>query len=160
MKSAVFSGSFDPFTKGHKSIIDRALPLFDKIFIAIGSNVDKSEFLTIDNRKEIIKTLYGNNDKIIIDSYSGLTIDYCKKVNADFILRGVRNTTDLEYEKTMAQANKTMLSNIETVFLLTEPKYTHISSSIVRDIIKHNGDVSQFMPKNINIYKILQNQEK
>jgi pantetheine-phosphate adenylyltransferase len=146
MNRAVFPGSFDPLTLGHTDIINRAMPLFDEIIIAIGSNAEKKYMFTSEQRKNFIAKTYADNSKIKIDTYKGLTIDYCKKVNSDFILRGLRNPADFEFEKAIAQTNR-KLSHIETVFLLTSADNSYISSSIVRDIIRNNGDVSLLVPQ-------------
>ncbi len=146
MKRAVFPGSFDPLTLGHTDIIDRALPLFDEIVIAIGTNSTKKYMFSLEQRKKIIKKTYSGVRKIKIDTYEGLTIDYCKKNDIDFILRGLRNPADFEFEKAIAQTNRKM-SKIETVFLLTSADTSYISSSIVRDILKNKGDVSLLVPK-------------
>ncbi len=150
-KTALFPGSFDPFTIGHESVVKRALPLFDKIIVAIGYNSAKKGFLTLENRIKIIKNIFADEPKIRVDSYSGLTIDFCKLNNANFILRGLRTATDFEYEKAIAQMNNFIKSEIETIFLLTEAAHTPISSSIVREILRYGGDVSQFLPKVIDI---------
>ncbi len=146
MKRAVFPGSFDPLTLGHKDIIDRALPLFDEIIIAIGTNSSKKYMFTLEQRIAFIKKTYKGVEKIKVDTYQGLTIDYCKKVNSDYILRGLRNPADFEFEKAIAHTNRKM-SKIETVFLLTSADTSYISSSIVRDILRNKGDVSLFVPK-------------
>ncbi len=150
MKRAVFPGSFDPLTLGHTDIIDRALPLFDEIIIAIGTNSTKKYMFSLEQRKEFINKTYSGISKIKIDTYEGLTIDYCKKNDIDFILRGLRNPADFEFEKAIAQTNRKM-SKIETVFLLTSADTSYISSSIVRDIIKNKGDVSLLVPKSVII---------
>ena len=150
-KIAVFPGSFSPFTIGHQSIIDRALPLFDKIIIAIGINSDKNEYFSIEERTEWITAVYANNTKIEVKCYEGLTVDFCKKEKANFILRGLRDSHDFKFEKGIAQMNKDLNSNIETVFLITPAQLSHISSTLIRDIIKHGGDVSKFIPKEINL---------
>ncbi len=150
MKRAVFPGSFDPLTLGHTDIIDRALPLFDEIIIAIGTNSTKKYMFSLEQRKEFINKTYSDISKIKIDTYEGLTIDYCKKNDIDFILRGLRNPADFEFEKAIAQTNRKM-SKIETVFLLTSADTSYISSSIVRDIIKNKGDVSLLVPKSVII---------
>lgn len=144
-KRAVFPGSFDPLTLGHTDIIDRALPLFDEIIIAIGTNSSKDYMFTLDQRKNIIEETYKSQPKVVVDTYQGLTIDYCQKVNSEFILRGLRNPADFEFEKAIAQTNRKM-SEIETVFLLTSADTSYISSSIVRDILFNNGDVSKLVP--------------
>jgi len=146
MRRAVFPGSFDPLTLGHKDIIDRALPLFDEIIIAIGTNSSKKYMFDLEKRKEFIRKTYKDEPKIKVDTYKGLTIDYCKEMDSDFILRGLRNPADFEFEKAIAHTNRKM-SQIETVFLLTSADTSYISSSIVRDILKNKGDVSLFVPK-------------
>lgn len=149
MRRAVFPGSFDPLTLGHKDIIDRALPLFGEIIIAIGTNSTKKYMFDLEQRKDFIKKTYKNEPKIKVDTYQGLTIDYCKEIDSDFILRGLRNPADFEFEKAIAHTNRRM-SKIETVFLLTSADTSYISSSIVRDILKNKGDVSLFVPKAVS----------
>lgn len=146
MKRAVFPGSFDPLTLGHTDIIDRALPLFDQIIIAIGTNSTKNYMFPLEKRKQFIEKTYAEQPKVVVDTYEGLTIDYCKKVNSDFILRGLRNPADFEFEKAIAHTNR-KISRIETVFLLTSADTSYISSSIVRDILINKGDVSLLVPK-------------
>ena len=143
---AIFPGSFDPFTVGHESIVKRALPLFDKIIIMIGYNTNKKFFFPIEKRKEWIRQVFKNEPKVEVESHEGLTVDFCKKVNAQYILRGLRTSADFEYERAIAQINKKMLPQIESVFLLTMPEHTPINSTIVRDIILHGGDASMFLP--------------
>jgi len=150
-KKAVFPGSFAPFTIGHKSIIDRALSLFDKIIIAIGVNSDKKQCFSIEDRIKWIKDIYIDNPKVIVKDYEGLTVDFCKKENAKYIIRGIRNVEDFNFEQNIAQMNYNLNNEIETIFLVSAPEFSHISSTIVRDIIKNNGDVSKFIPNNINI---------
>ena len=145
MRRAVFPGSFDPLTLGHTDIIDRALPLFDEIIIAVGTNSTKKYMFSLEQRKKFIAETYAGIDKIKIDTYQGLTIDYCKKVGSDFILRGLRNPADFEFEKAIAHTNRKM-SKIETVFLLTSADTSYISSSIVRDILINKGDISMLVP--------------
>ena len=147
---ALFPGSFDPFTKGHESIIRRAFPLFDKILIAIGQNIDKQGFFPLDKRITWIRKVFENEPKVEVAHYEGLTIDYCRKVNAQYILRGLRTAADFEYEWAIAQMNKAMYPELETVFLLTLPEFIHVNSSIVRDIIRHGGDASLFLPESID----------
>jgi len=159
VKIAVFAGSFDPFTKGHESVVLRALPLFDKIYIAIGNNSGKSGFLSIEERIELISGVFNSENKIIIDAYEGLTVDYCRRVNANFMLRGIRTAADFEYERAVAQMNKSMLPEVESVFLLTTPELTPVNSTIVRDILRHGGDVSQFLPEKADIYGLLRKRE-
>ncbi len=145
MNRVVFPGSFDPLTLGHTDIINRALPLFDEIIVAIGTNADKKYMFSVEQRKHFIEKTYECNPKIKVDTYEGLTIDYCKKVDSKYILRGLRNPADFEFEKAIAQTNR-KLSTIETVFLLTSADNSYISSSIVRDILRNNGDVSLLVP--------------
>jgi len=148
MRRAIFPGSFDPITLGHVDIVNRALPLFDEIIIAIGVNSDKKYMFTLEERINFIKENYKNEPKIKVETYEGLTTEYCKKVNAEFILRGLRNPADFEFEKAIAQTNR-KLSNIETVFLLTSAVTSFISSSIVRDVYRHGGDISVFVPQSV-----------
>ncbi len=145
MKKAVFPGSFDPITLGHVDIIQRAIPLFDKVVIAIGNNFDKKYMFSLEQRIHFIKKTFEGIDKIEITTYEGLTVDFCKKNNIDYILRGLRNPADFEFEKAIAHTNRVM-TKIETVFLLTSARTSFISSSIVRDIIRNNGDVSALVP--------------
>ena len=150
-KIAIFPGSFSPFTIGHQSIVDRALPLFDKLVISIGINSEKTQSFSIDKRMQWIKDVYNNNPKIDVKQYKGLTVDFCKKENANYILRGLRDSHDFKFEKNIAHMNKELNPNIETIFIITPPEISHISSSIIRDIIKNGGDVSKFIPKEINL---------
>jgi len=145
MKKAVFPGSFDPITKGHSDIIKRALPMFDEIIIAIGKNAEKKYMFSLDQRIDFIKQSFGSEQKIKIETYQGLTVDFCLKKKVDFILRGLRNPADFEFEKAIAQTNR-KLAGIETVFLLTSAETAYISSSIVRDVLRNNGNVSDFIP--------------
>ena len=150
MQKAVFPGSFDPITLGHVDIINRALPVFKEIVIAIGINSDKNYMFSLEDRVKFIEDYYKNEPKIKVETYSGLTIDFCKTIEADFILRGLRNPADFEFEKAIAQTNR-KLANIETVFLLTSADTSFISSSIVRDVIRNGGDASLFVPKSVKI---------
>ena len=150
-KIAIFPGSFSPFTVGHQSVVDRALPLFDKIIIAIGINSKKNEFFSIEERMQWIESVYDKNEKIEIKRYEGLTVDFCENEGANFILRGLRDSHDFKFEKNIAQMNKDLNSDIETIFIITPPEMSHISSSLIRDIIKNGGDVSQFLPKEIDL---------
>ncbi|MGB0891104.1 MAG: pantetheine-phosphate adenylyltransferase [Flavobacteriaceae bacterium] len=149
MKKAVFPGSFDPITLGHVDIIRRAIPLFDEIVIAIGVNAKKNYMFSLDERKKFIGNAFFAEDKISVETYTGLTVDYCKTINADFILRGLRNPADFEFEKAIAQTNR-KLSGIETVFLLTSADTSFISSSIVRDIMRNGGDASELIPTSVH----------
>lgn len=149
-KIAVFPGSFDPITLGHQSIIERALPLFDEIVVAIGNNANKKYMFDLNQRKEWLEGAFKQN-KVKIEIYQGLTVDYCEKIQAKYILRGVRNIQDFEFERNIAQMNKKLNDEIETVILFTDLKYAAINSTIVRDIIRNGGDVQQFLPKNIHI---------
>ncbi len=151
IKKAIFPGSFDPFTIGHESIVTRGLPLFDEIIIAIGYNSAKKSFISLENRIKLIECTFKGIEKISVESYSGLTINYCKKNNINFILRGLRTASDFEYERAIAQMNHFMSGKIETVFLLTEAEHTPISSTVVREILRYDGDVSKFLPNKIDI---------
>lgn len=150
-KIAVFPGSFDPFTKGHESIVNRSIDLFDEIIIAIGHNQNKKGYFSVEKRLEWIKELYKNNKKIKVDNFKGLTVDYCKKVNAKYILRGLRTASDFEYERAIAQTNKTLDKNIETIFILTTAELTPVHSAIIRDILKNGGNAQQFVPDGIKL---------
>lgn len=145
MKKAVFPGSFDPITLGHTDIIDRALPLFDEIILAIGTNSDKKYMFSLEQRLHFLEETYKTESKVKVMTYKGLTVDFCKEQNASFILRGLRNAIDLEYEKTIGQTNFKM-SKIETVFLLSSSGKTHISSTVVRDVIRHGGQYEFMVP--------------
>ena len=150
-KIAVFPGSFDPITLGHDSVLRRALPLFDKIILAIGDNQDKTPFFPLAKRISSLETIYKNEPKITVTVYSGLTVDFCRKNHAKYILRGLRTSADFEFERTIGLMNKAMYDEIETVFLLCDPAYAALSSSIVRDIIRNGGDVSNFVPEGIHV---------
>ena len=145
MKRAVFPGSFDPLTLGHTDIINRALNLFDEIIIAIGNNTSKNYMFSLEQRVKFIEQTYAGEKKIKVDTYEGLTIEYCKKVKSAFILRGLRNPADFEFEKAIAHTNR-KLSKIETVFLLTSANTSYISSSIVRDVLRYKGNVTGLVP--------------
>jgi pantetheine-phosphate adenylyltransferase len=150
MRKAIFPGSFDPITLGHQDIINRALPLFDEIVIAIGVNADKKYMFSLEERKRFIEETFHNEPKISVITYVGLTIDLCHKINANFILRGLRNPADFEFEKAIAHTNR-RLSKIETVFLLTAAKTSYISSSIVRDVIRNHGEYELLVPEAVRV---------
>jgi pantetheine-phosphate adenylyltransferase len=150
-KTALFPGSFDPFTIGHESVVRRALPLFDKIVIAIGHNTKKPGFFPLEKRIQWIKDVFQGENKIDVQTYNMLTIEYCKTIGAQYILRGLRTSSDFEYERAIGQMNRTMDDSIETVFLLTEPEHTHITSTVVRDVIRYGGNANVFLPEKIKI---------
>lgn len=152
MRRAIFPGSFDPITLGHQDIISRALPLFDEIIIAIGINDAKKYMFSIQERVRFIEETFKSEPKIKVETYTGLTIDYCKKVDADYMLRGLRNPADFEFEKAIAQTNR-KLSGIDTVFLLTSADTSYISSSIVRDVLRNGGDYTILVPKSVRVKK-------
>lgn len=147
---ALFPGSFDPITKGHVDIVEKGLSIFDTIIIAIGSNAKKTNLFTIEQRIAWINKLFKGNERIKVTNYSGLTIDFAKQNNASFILRGLRSASDFEYEQQIAYANKELVGEIETVFLLSSASYTNISSTIVRDIIINKGNYTKFVPEGIS----------
>ncbi|MEE3020096.1 MAG: pantetheine-phosphate adenylyltransferase [Bacteroidota bacterium] len=150
MKRALFPGSFDPFTLGHQDIVERGVTIFDEIVIGIGHNADKNYMFSIDQRKMFIEQCFQNNPKVKVMDYVGLTIDFCKSINANYLLRGVRNNGDFEFEKAIARTNRE-LSEIETVFLLTSVQTSFISSSIVREIIRNKGDYKRFVPDCVRV---------
>ncbi len=143
----LFPGTFDPVTLGHVDIINRALPLFEKIIVGIGLNTSKAPMFSPEQRLKWIREIYKDEDRVEGAVYEGLTVDFCKKIRANFILRGIRYVSDFEYEKTIADANRTLDRSIETIFLTGEPKYTSVASTIVRDIIRNGGDASHFLPE-------------
>lgn len=142
----LFPGTFDPVTLGHVDIINRALPLFDKIVVGIGLNTSKAPMFSPEQRLEWIKEIYRDEERVEGAVYEGLTINFCKVIGAHFILRGIRYVSDFEYEKTIADANRTLDKSIETIFLTGEPKYTSVASTIVRDIIRNGGNADPFLP--------------
>lgn len=150
-KIAIFPGSFDPFTRGHESLVHRVLPLFDELIIAIGINSHKSYYFSLEKRKRWIEETFAGVSKVSVESFSGLTIDYCRSKNARFIVRGLRTTADLEFEKAIAQMNKAMADEIETLFILPTPELSAINSTIIRDIVRNGGDASKFVPEAINL---------
>ena len=150
MKKAVFPGSFDPITIGHLDIVERAIKVFDKIIIAVGDNTDKKYMFPKEKRVEFVKQTFYNYDNVKIESYDGLTVDFCRKNNIEFMIRGLRNPADFEFEKRIALTNREM-TDIETIFFITSPENSFISSSIVRDLIRNNGDYKLFIPKGITL---------
>ena len=150
MKRAIFPGSFDPITLGHHDIIERGIKLFDEVVVAIGINAEKKYMFSLEERKRFIEDAFKDNKKVKVVTYEGLTIDFCKEIDAQFILRGLRNPADFEFEKAIAHTNR-KLSKIETVFLLTAAKTSYISSSIVRDVIRNNGDYTVLVPESVTI---------
>ncbi len=154
-KIAIFPGSFDPFTIGHESIVLRSLDLFDRIIIGVGVNSGKKALLSVESRVKMIEEIFKNESKVSTDSFEGLTVDFCKHVNAGYMLRGIRTAADFEYERAIAQINKRMLPGVESVFLLTNPEHTPVNSTIIRDIIRNRGDASQFLPSSIDINNYL-----
>jgi pantetheine-phosphate adenylyltransferase len=147
MRICLFPGTFDPVTLGHVDIINRALPVFDKIVVGIGLNASKAPMFSADQRVQWIMDIYKDEERVEGAVYEGLTVDFCKKIGAQFILRGIRYVSDFEYEKTIADANRTLDKTIETIFLTGEPKYTSVASTIVRDIIRNGGDATPFLPE-------------
>lgn len=150
MKKAIFPGSFDPFTIGHYSVVKRGLELFDHITIGVGSNCSKKSFFTLEKRLDIIRQAFHDEPRVSVKAYDSLTIDFAKEEKADFILRGVRSANDFEYEKSIADINK-RLSSIETVLLFTEPQYSAVSSTIVRDLLSYGKDVAAFLPPEVEL---------
>ena len=152
IKIAVFPGSFDPFTIGHESVVMRALDMFDKVIVGIGFNTTKVRFIPIEKSVEGIQRVFKDtNGRVLVKVFKGLTVDFCKSEHSRYILRGLRTAADFEYERAIAQTNKAMYPEIETVFLLTLPQHTHVNSSIIREIIKQGGDASLFLPKEYKI---------
>ncbi|WP_459211202.1 pantetheine-phosphate adenylyltransferase [Aquimarina rhabdastrellae] len=150
MRRAIFPGSFDPFTLGHYDVISRGIPLFDEVIVAIGINGSKKYMFSLEERKRFIEEAFADEPKIKVVTYSGLTVDFCKEIDANFILRGLRNPADFEFEKAIAHTNRE-LAGIETVFLLTAAKTSFISSSIVRDVIRNNGDYTILVPNTVRV---------
>ncbi len=150
MRRAIFPGSFDPLTLGHSDIITRAINLFDEVVVAIGINASKKYMFSLEERQQFIQKAFKNEPKVKVVTYQGLTVDFCKEIEANFILRGLRNPADFEFEKAIAHTNRT-LSKIETVFLLTSAQTSFISSSIVRDVIRNNGDYTILVPDTVRV---------
>jgi len=147
MKIAVFPGSFDPITIGHVQLVKRALPLFDKIIIAVGVNSQKRYLYSLEERLAGIDRVFINDPKVSVDKHEGLTAHYCIKKNAKYLLRGLRNASDFDYEKQLSQMNQIIGDGVETVFLISQPQFSHISSTLVREVIKGGGDASMFLPE-------------
>ncbi|MEE0937955.1 MAG: pantetheine-phosphate adenylyltransferase [Bacteroidales bacterium] len=150
-KIALFPGSFDPITKGHKSIVERALPMFDKIVVAVGTNTAKNSVFPLEKRIEWIERTFAQYDNVEVVTFNSLTVDFCREIGAKYILRGLRNSTDFQYERNIARINQELDSEIETIFLMTKPDDAAISSSLVREILSFGRDVSQFIPEEITI---------
>ncbi|HUR29922.1 MAG TPA: pantetheine-phosphate adenylyltransferase [Saprospiraceae bacterium] len=148
-RRAVFPGSFDPITTGHVDIVKRALPLFDEIIVAIGINSQKQTLFELEQRRNWILKVFEDEPRIKVDSFEGLTVHFCKKANARFILRGLRNASDFDYEKTISQLNHIVGDQVETLFFISRPEFSHISSTIVREIIKGGGDARPFLPPGV-----------
>jgi pantetheine-phosphate adenylyltransferase len=148
---AVFPGTFDPITKGHENLIRRAMPLFDQVVVAIGINAEKKFMFDLAQRVKWIEQTFSFDDKVKVMSYEGLTVNFCRSIGASYIVRGLRNAEDFQFEKGIAQMNRELAPDVDTIFLVTNPEYAAYSSSIVRDIIRHGGDVSRFVPNTIQI---------
>jgi pantetheine-phosphate adenylyltransferase len=149
MKIALFPGSFDPVTKAHVDILKRSISLFDKVVIGIGINSTKQALLPIEARKKMLEAVFSDEPKVEIQTYSGLTVDFCKEIGANYMIRGIRTVSDFEYEKAIAQMNHALVPEIESIFIVSKPGYSSISSTIVRDILRNKGDISQFVPKEV-----------
>ena len=149
MQIALFPGTFDPVTFGHLDIIERALPLFDKLYIGIGANSNKQPMFSAETRVQWLNELFKNESKVEPLIYDGLTVECCRKIKATYIIRGIRYVNDFEYEKAIADMNRSLDENIETIFLTCLPKYTSVASTLVRDVIKNGGEVSQFVPDSV-----------
>ncbi len=147
MKIALFPGSFDPVTKAHVDILKRSVSLFDKVVIGIGMNSTKQALLPVEIRQKMLESVFAGEPKVEVCTYEGLTVDFCKKIGADYMIRGIRTVSDFEYEKAIAQMNHALVPEIESIFIVSKPGYSSISSTIVRDILRYKGDVSQFVPK-------------
>ena len=150
-KVAVFPGSFDPITTGHVDLVKRAVPLFDKIVVAVGINSQKKYLYSLEQRLEWLEEVFKSDPCVEVSSFEGLTANFCKSVEANYLLRGLRNASDFDYEKTISQLNNIVGDGLETIFLISKPEFSHISSTIVREIIKGKGDVSAFVPNEIKI---------
>ena len=149
MKIAVFPGSFDPITIGHVELVERAMPLFDKIIVAVGVNSQKKSLFSLDERIDWLEAVFADHSSVQVDTFTGLTAHFCSKKGAQYILRGLRNASDFDYEKTISQLNSAISPGLETFFFISKPEYSHISSTIVREIIKGKGDASPFLPEGL-----------
>lgn len=152
-KIAVFPGSFDPITRGHVDIVQRALPLFDQVVMAVGINSIKKGLFSLEQRMDWLEAVFADEPKVIVDHFEGLTVHYCEKVSANYLIRGLRNGSDFDYEKTISQLNTIIGKDIETVFLIAKPELSHISSTIVREIIKGKGATEAFLPDQVKVYE-------
>ena len=152
MKIALFPGSFDPVTKAHVDIVKRSVGLFDKVYIGIGANSSKQGLLSIETREQMLRAVFKHDDRIHIVAYEGLTVNFCKSIGAGYMIRGIRTVSDFEYEKAIAQMNHALAPDIESIFIVSKPGYSSISSTIVREIMRHHGDVSQFIPSEALTY--------
>ena len=150
-KIAVFPGSFDPITLGHVDIVNRALPLFDKVIMAVGVNSVKKTLFDLETRMGWLEDVFADQPQVIVDTFEGLTVNYCKNVGANFLIRGLRNGSDFDYEKTISQLNNIIGKDLDTVFFISQPKFSHISSTIVREIIKGKGATDAFLPKQVKM---------
>ena len=152
MNVALFPGSFDPVTKAHVDIIKRSIGLFDKLYIGIGDNSSKKGLLSIDQREKMLRAVFENEPRIHVIAYDGLTVEFCKSIGAKYMIRVIRTVSDFEYEKAIAQMNHALMPDIESIFIVSKPGYSSISSTIVREVLRHDGDVSQFIPKEALAY--------
>jgi len=153
VKIAVIPGSYDPITFGHIDIIRRALPLFDEVIVAIGINSQKKNLFSLDERKRWIQEIFKDEPKVKVDHFEGLTLHFCQKVGAKYLVRGIRNATDFDYERTISQIHNTIATDLETLFFIAKPELSHISSTIVRELILGGGDISAFVPDLVSVKK-------
>ncbi len=151
MKQAIFPGSFDPITIGHVDIVRRAIPLFDQVYVSIGVNTQKKYLFPLQQRIDWLNQVFAEESKVVIDTYTGLTAHYCNSIGAKYMIRGLRHASDFDYEKTISQLNQIVGGDLETVFFISQPQFSHISSTIVREIIKGRGDASPFLPDEIRL---------